>query len=155
MENFLLGHTDDVLLGIASTLGAEDLLRLELAHTRFAVKAFGPAGGAAAAATPERWSLPQEAARRRVVAHPKAQRVPRRGREPWLAPLRDLERLAALRVTRVSVRSTATRVCGVTFKLSDGSIQPSIHRHALIEPRVARIRAARRRAHRRGALPPA
>ena len=108
--NFLLSHTDDILLTIASILGAKDLLSLELTHTRFSVKIFGPsasvgAGGAAAVAAaiaaPERWSLPQEAARRRVATHPRVERVPRRGREPWLAPLRDLEALAELRATRL------------------------------------------------------
>ena len=74
IENLLLSHTDDVLLNILSTLGARDLLQVELTHTRFALKAFGPtldeAGGASAAAASadaERWSLPQESARLRVV----------------------------------------------------------------------------------------
>ena len=31
-ELLLVDHTDDVLLNIASTLGAEDLLRLQLTH---------------------------------------------------------------------------------------------------------------------------
>ena len=127
--NFLLSHTDDILLTIASILGAKDLLSLELTHTRFSVKIFGPsasvgAGGAAAVAAaiaaPERWSLPQEAARRRVATHPRVERVPRRGREPWLAPLRDLEALAELRVTRVTV-CTGLYVDSITFRLSDGS----------------------------------
>jgi hypothetical protein len=126
IENLLLSHTDDVLLNILSTLGARDLLQVELTHTRFAVKAFGStldeAGGASAAAASadaERWSLPQESARLRVVRHPKAQRVQRRGREPWLAPLRDLEELSALQVSSVAVR-TGRYVDRITFHLSDG-----------------------------------
>lgn len=125
VENFLLSHTDDVLLNILSTLGARDLLQVELTHTRFAVKAFGStpdeAGRAAAtsAADAERWSLPQESARLRVVRHPTAQRVQRRGREPWIAPLRDLEELSALRVSSVAVR-TGRYVDQITFHLSDG-----------------------------------
>ena len=89
------------------------------------LKAFGStpdeAGRAAAtaAADAERWSLPQESARLRVVRHPKAQRVQRRGREPWIAPLRDLEELSALRVSSVAVR-TGRYVDQITFHLSDG-----------------------------------
>ena len=77
-------------------------------------------GGSSGTAPPESWGLAQEAARRKIVQHPDAQRVPRRGCEPWLAPLRDLELLASLHVTSVTVCS-GSYVDRLVFQLSDGS----------------------------------
>ena len=102
----LLALTDDTLLQIlasgcdrrspyeiiigapvlpAMIIGAADLVRLGLVARRFAAKAFsGPQQA-------DTWSLASEAARRRVLAHDRADCVPRRGREPWIGLLRELQ----------------------------------------------------------------
>jgi hypothetical protein len=102
----LAGLPDEVFFHLAGYLAARDLSRLARAAGRFGASRMMPADlSTPAAAGPQlprgagpggsRQSIVEEAARLRVTADPQhAAWVPRRGAEPWLALLRELEGLA-------------------------------------------------------------
>eukprot|EP01046_Picozoa_sp_COSAG06_P049973 COSAG06_NODE_7805_length_2368_cov_3.452182_2_plen_321_part_01 len=110
--NLLTGVAEDaLLLRVASfLLSAKDLLALGLTCGRFAIMCIAPppaaaAGGNTAAAVvaveqqqqqqAERWSIVQEAARRRLMKCIAQEQgwVPRRGRESWLGLMWEVESL--------------------------------------------------------------
>jgi hypothetical protein len=96
--NLLTAIPDAAALGVACALADDPkaLLRLALVCKRYSAKSIaGARGGAAAVA--EMWSIVNEAARLSVQALPQDEqaKAPRRGKEPWLGVLNELQALAA------------------------------------------------------------
>lgn len=121
----LFALTDDLLVACAVFLAAEDLARLECTARRFATKAVFAQlqSDFDTSQQQEKWSVAQEAARRRLSTCTAVEqaRVPRRGFECWLGRLHELERLSMPpqfdhcnpRLTISSCRTRVTRVSGV------------------------------------------